>query len=287
MAEIKLVEDYAITTLRNDVRDSLMMAGEQAILLQLYHPGDSDAQPCVECGDDIYKSPEVRCNSCYGTMFEGAVRVAVMVWSLYTDRPAAEKLERTGTYRPDARDVQMEAFPLVSEHDVIVRVSSWSAPGVPETVSGFYELQTVQQRSLRTGNRFGQSTLDVVGQKASLTRLSGDAGITAYPIIGVTFSESTATTPTSSGTPQTVDMPDVKVIYYPIETAPGDEDEAVFVFVQENPEDPWIIQHNLGYDPSVSTIVNNEEVDGDVTYLNEDSLSITFGTPLAGIARLT
>lgn len=38
MTTIKLTESYAINSLRNDVRDALLMAGEWAVLLQLYHP---------------------------------------------------------------------------------------------------------------------------------------------------------------------------------------------------------------------------------------------------------
>ena len=68
MAVIKLVEDYAVTQLRKDVRDSLTMAGEQSVLLRLFHAGDPDAVLCPQCGDDIYKSPEKDCTSCYGTM---------------------------------------------------------------------------------------------------------------------------------------------------------------------------------------------------------------------------
>lgn len=291
MATIKLVEDYSVTHLRNDVRDSLQMAGEQSILLQLYHAGDRDAEPCSACGDDFYKSPEVRCPSCYGTMFEGGVRVAMLVWSLYTDRPEAEKLANKGQYRPDAREVQMEAFPLVGEHDVVVRVSAWTSAGVPASVYGFYELQTVQQRSLRTGNRFGQSSLDVVAQKAQLTELATDAGITNYPIVGRTFLESMYLSPSAPTVPsQAVIAPDMKTIYYPIAqggvlkytTTIGYGVGFPFNFPRTFPT-TITIHHGLGSQNVVTSITDSvtAEVitDIDVVNTDPDTVTITFNNP--------
>lgn len=188
MAVIKLVENYAVSQLRKDVRDSLMMTGEQAVLLQLFHAGDSDAVPCPQCGDSVYKSPETDCYSCYGTMFDGGVRQAMKVWALFTDHVASEQLSQRGTYQVDQRSVQFEAFPTVIEHDVIARVSSWNFDGTPGTVEGFYILQQVTRRSLRTGNRFGQSSTDLVAQKAQLSELSGAVKmIERYPLAGKTF----------------------------------------------------------------------------------------------------
>jgi hypothetical protein len=284
MAEIKLVEDYAITTLRNDVRDSLMMAGEQSILLQLYHAGDTDAVPCSVCGDDLYKSPEVRCTSCYGTMFEGGVRVAMLVWSLYTDRPAKELLAKTGQYRPDAREVQLEAFPIVGEHDVIVRVSSWSSVGVPATVYGFYELQAVQQRSLRTGNRFGQSSSDIVAQKASLTEVATDAGITAYPITGRTFTASSALLPASGNLPaQKVIEPDTRVVFLPIEAAQGSA-RSYRATIGDGTHTSFIVTHGLNNKWVVTSVVNTatgEVVEPDVTNTDANAVTVTFDAPPA------
>jgi hypothetical protein len=290
MGEIKLVEDYSVTHLRNDVRDSLMMAGEQSILLQLYHAGDWDAQPCVYCGDDLYKSPEVECQSCWGTMFEGGVRLAMLVWSLYTDRPASEQLAKTGQYRPDAREVQTEAFPLVGEHDIIVRVSSWTSAGVPATVFGFYELQAVQQRSLRTGNRFGQSRLDVVAQKANITKVSENAGITNYPIIGETFLESVQLKAASSSLPaQAVVGPDVKVIFYP-EVAQGGARKYTTT-IGDGVTTLYTVTHSLGSENVVTSITNTatrEVVDADVINAGANDITIEFAeAPAEGAYTVT
>ena len=296
MAVIKLVENYAVSQLRKDVRDSLMMAGEQAILLQLYHPGDPDAVPCPECGDDIYNSAEPASTSCYGTMFDGGVRQAMKVWALFTDHPASEQLGPRGTYEPDHREIQLEAFPLVAEHDVVVRIRQWDGANNPLVIGGFYLLGAVNQRSLRTGNRFGQSSSDIVAQKAQLAELPlTPHGITSYPIVGQVFEESvqlTAQTPTVAAS--AVVEPDVKVIYFPFVAATGGPAVSTpstpsggMTFTQSIPASVWTIQHTLGYEPNVSIIVNNEEVEAEVDYPNNSVVVINFGVPVAGTARLT
>src|SRR4051812_46155277 len=105
MAVIKLVEDYAVAQLRKDVRDSLTMAGEQSVLLRLFHAQEDDAVPCPQCGDEIYKSPEKNCPSCYGTMFDGGGREAMKVGALFPDPQVNETLGNRGIYEPDHRHV--------------------------------------------------------------------------------------------------------------------------------------------------------------------------------------
>lgn len=293
VAIIKLVEDYSVTALRKDVRDSLMLAGEQSVLLNLFHAGDADAVPCIQCGDDIYHSPEQKCQTCFGTMFEGGVRYAMKVWALFTDHQYTEKLDEKGVVRADHRSVQMEAFPRVGEHDVIVRVPEWSGD-VPLRVEGYYILQQVDQRSLRTGPRAGQYSFDVVGQKANVGELPPHfQGITTFPILGKTFQESvqlsrgTTTTP-----PQAVIQPDVKVIYFPFHDAPGGpqpgaEPPEGFLFTQLIPAATWTIVHPFSHDPDVNIIVGGEEVETDIDYPGPNLVVLTFGQPVAGTARLT
>jgi hypothetical protein len=296
MAVIKLVEDYAVTSLRNDVRDALTMAGEQAILLQLYHPGDPDTVACPQCGDDVYHSAEANCTSCFGTAFDGGVRYAMKVWALFTDHRVSETLAKQGTYEPDRRHVQLEAFPQVAEHDMVVRVQSWDASGNPLTLGGYYELGVVDQRSERTGSRFGQASYDVVAQKADLSQLPANAPITFYPIIGQSFQESAQLNAPVGGIPSATLMPDTRVIYFPLEPAPGglvpDLGGGVepYTFTQPTPVTPWIITHGLGCEPSVSVIVSETGVDelvtADVSYPNLDTVQIDFQVPTAGSARL-
>lgn len=296
MAVIKLVEDYAVTQLRRDVRDSLMMTGEQAVLLELFHPMDSDSVPCPQCGDDIYESPEKDCTTCFGTMFEGGVRKAMKVWALFTDHQVAESLGPRGVYEPDHRSVQLEAFPTVTEHDIIVRVPDWDAAGKVARVEGFYMLKDVTHRSLRTGARAGQYHWDLVAQKAQIAELPDSRhGIVTYPILGRIFEESVELFPTSVAMPtHAVIEPDVKVIYFPFAPEPGGPvaeqpvtSSTGITFTQTIPSATWTIAHNLGYEPNVSIIVGGEEVEAEVDFPNNSVVVISFGTPVAGTARLT
>lgn len=294
MSVIKLVEDYSVRQLRHDVRDSLQMAGEQAILLQTYHAGDPDAVPCPECGDDLYDSAERDCTSCYGTMFSGGVRQAVKVWTLFTDHQINEDLGKQGHYQPDKRSFQFEAFPLVSEHDIVARVRTWNVDGSPAILEGFYLLGEVARRSLRTGNRFGQFWWDVVGQKAQVAELpTRKHGITTYPIVGKTFIDATAATPTAATPLTQIVEPDTRVVYFPFNPATGEPTDGTgnelatgVTFTQTIPQSVWTIEHTLGYNPTVSIIVNDEEVDAEIDYPNNSVVVITFGVPVAGTARL-
>lgn len=291
---IKLVEDYAVAQLRRDVRDSLIMAGEECIVLQLYHAGDADALPCPQCGDDVYKSAEHDCTSCFGTMFDGGVRVATRSWALFTDHEVSEQLGPRGVYRPDQRHIQTEAFPWLNEHDVVVRVRKWDSGHTPLEVEGYYELEKVQRRSLRTGSRFGQWSWDTVAQLAQLSELHPEAmHITDYPVIGKVFEESIMVEPSSERGTFIVVQPDVKVVYFPFQADTGGVvpepqfPSASFVFEQAVPVSIWTINHGLGFKPDVTVIVGGEEVDTDVDYPNNNTVVLTFATPQSGIARLT
>lgn len=292
MAVVKLVEDYSVTQLRRDVRDSLTMAGEECIVLQLFHPGDADAVACPHCGDDVYKSPERDCTSCYGTMFDGGVRLATRSWALFTDHEVSEQLGPRGVYRPDMRHVQLEAFPLLNEHDILVRVRRWNSDHTPLELEGYYELTKVQRRSLRTGSRFGQYSWDTVAQLAQLSELDDSVvWIAQYPVVGEVFEESIELLPPSPAGTFIAIQPDVKVVFFPFQADTGgvipSSGSAASVFNQDTPSSVWTIHHTLGFKPDVTIIVGGEEVEADVDYPNSATVVITFNTPQSGIARLT
>lgn len=280
MAVIKLVEDYAVSQLRKDVRDSLMMAGEQCVVLQLYHPGDPDAVACPQCGDDVYNSPEKGCMSCYGTMFTGGVRQAVKVWSLFTDHQVGEELAKRGVYRPDQREIQFEAFPIVTEHDIVARVRGWGADGTPAVLEGFYMLAAITRRSLRTGNRFGQHTWDVVAQKAQLSELPGALhGITTYPILGRHFTEPVQmSTPSPTLGQNAVVAPDAKVVFFPV-VAETPQVRPYATTIGDGAQTTITVYHNLGTeDVSVTGFMadTGAEVDLDVVHTDTQSITLNF-----------
>jgi hypothetical protein len=188
MTAIKLVETYAINSLRRDVRDALVMGGEQCILLQMYHPEvDTDQPRCPVCQDDVYTGGEGECDICYGTSVEGGVKAARRVHGLFTDHAAAEVYNKQGMWPNDVREIQTEAFPLLLERDVVVRITDWNTNNTPAAVEGFYNIAAVVRTSLRTGTRSGQQGWDVVGQRAAITKMNQSMPITQYPVVGVDF----------------------------------------------------------------------------------------------------
>jgi len=184
---LKLVENFAVAQMRRDIRDALQSYGEQAIVLGLRHEiADGDAERCL-CDDDIYNEGEGDCGVCYGTRFADPVKKVAKVWAVFTDQVADEEFAKTGVWEPDVREIQTEAFPLLMQHDFVVRVRRWTADGQAAEVEGFYLVQKVTTDSLRTGNRFGQYVWDVVGQKASVTKVPNSVAITRYPVLGHDF----------------------------------------------------------------------------------------------------
>ena len=60
-----------------------------------------------------------------------------------------------------------------------------------------------------------------------------------------------------------------------------------YVFIQSTPSATWNITHNLGKFPSVSVVDSaNTVVYGDIDYINENSLTITFSAAFGGKAYM-
>lgn len=61
---------------------------------------------------------------------------------------------------------------------------------------------------------------------------------------------------------------------------------ASFEFTQAAPATPWVVNHSLNCYPSVTIIVGGEETDADVVYGSLNQVTISFGSPQSGVARL-
>lgn len=185
---INLVENYAVNQARQAVRDSLQAHGEQCIVLQMYHRfSDTDMPLCPYCTDDIYNGSGELCTICWGTTIQGGVKQAAKVWGLFTDNVEGENYGKRGVWQADNREFQTEAFPLLMQHDYVVRIRRWNPNGTPAELEGFYAIKEVTKDSMRTGTRFGQSANDIIGQKAQISELSSITNIAKYPVIGVPF----------------------------------------------------------------------------------------------------
>lgn len=61
-----------------------------------------------------------------------------------------------------------------------------------------------------------------------------------------------------------------------------------FNYTQQTPLNTWVIAHNLGYKPSVSTLsVGGVVMLGSVTHLSDNVVQIDFNTPVSGSAHLS
>lgn len=66
-----------------------------------------------------------------------------------------------------------------------------------------------------------------------------------------------------------------------------DDADKTFVFVQNTPANPWIINHNLKKFPSVSMVLSTGQMGiADVRYIDEDNLTITFSGDESGKAYM-
>jgi hypothetical protein len=66
-----------------------------------------------------------------------------------------------------------------------------------------------------------------------------------------------------------------------------DAADKTFVFTQDAPANPWIINHNLKKFPSVSMVLSTGQMGiADVRYIDEDNLTITFSGDESGKAYM-
>jgi hypothetical protein len=71
-------------------------------------------------------------------------------------------------------------------------------------------------------------------------------------------------------------------MFYPFPT--GDK---TFVFTQDTPANPWIIEHDLDKFPSVTMVLSTGQVGmADIVYIDENNLTITFSGDESGKAYL-
>ncbi|QIG58325.1 hypothetical protein SEA_SKOG_173 [Gordonia phage Skog] len=190
MAKIELIEPYAVRQARQHIRDSLMSHGEEVILLHTYHVNeDQDKHPrCPACWDDIYEQNSKQdCPTCFGTTFQGGIKQALRAWAIFTDAQDTETTSKRGVWNPREVTMHTEHLPDLWKRDFVVRVNGWTPDHRPTGVAGIWVMREVTNESLRTGNRLGQTSFDIVGQRADMTKLSEDMPIFRYPVVGERF----------------------------------------------------------------------------------------------------
>lgn len=69
---------------------------------------------------------------------------------------------------------------------------------------------------------------------------------------------------------------------------PGNFNTAIFNYVQSSPASSWLINHNLGYQPTIVKVksVGGVEVEAEVIHINNNQVQINFNTNFAGSAQM-
>jgi len=68
---------------------------------------------------------------------------------------------------------------------------------------------------------------------------------------------------------------------------PGTNASTTYTFNQTTPVSVWTVAHNLGRFPSATVVDSaNNEVDGDLQYIDSNNLTLTFSAPFSGEAYL-
>jgi hypothetical protein len=273
---IKLVENYAVSMARHDVRDSLQMHGERCIVLAMYHnyADKEDFPACPYCTDDVYTGSGKLCTVCFGTSIQGGVKQAALVWGMFTDDVKDEKASSRGLWKTDEREFHTQHTPLLVEHDYVVRVRRWNDDYTPAEIEGYYGIRAVTQNSLRTGDRFGQTTADIVGQRAQISRVSDAVDIAKYPVIGVSFSAATDANPTPL--PPPIVAPNSMVVIPPVSTA------KYAYTIGDGASTTITINHMLGTKELVVQlydVASGEQVDTNVYASTISSVTLTFQDP--------
>jgi len=295
MSIVKLTEPYTVTYLRSCVRDSLQYHGERAVLLSMYREED-DVQRCPRCASSEYLDAEEQCPVCYGTSWfseatgQGGVKMAAVAWCQFTDHVVTEQYGQFGTLEADQRQVQCEAFPMLVEHDYIVRVRQWGDNNTVVRAGEFFEVTAVTRNSLRTGPQYGQTWRDVIGQAATVNWVPPRTkGVTAFPVEGWSFPDRNVG---SSAPPNPVPAsppsgpPVAPPPGTPFLPGAGGGSPQMITYTQTAPSALWTVAHALGHDPEVTVVVDGQAVSADVSYPSPGLVLIAFGSPQSGVAVL-
>ncbi|QZE10461.1 hypothetical protein SEA_SCOOBYDOOBYDOO_115 [Mycobacterium phage ScoobyDoobyDoo] len=187
MPRIDLIEPYAIRFARQSIKDALMMHGEECILVHMYHVNEvpRDQPRCPACYDDIYKQGSTfDCTRCYGTTFDGGVADYARAWAIFTDAQDDEDQDKRGLWHPQPRSVHTEWFPDLWKRDYLIRVSKWAPDHRVLEIDSVYTVKEAWNESIRTGNAFGQTSLDAISQRADIDRVAEQMPIYRFPVLG-------------------------------------------------------------------------------------------------------
>ena len=162
-----------------------------------------------------------------------------------------------------------------------------NGPGLPSSSIGIpsdYYLDTL------TDILYGPKTSSWPSSGTSLKGSVGPAGPTGYSV----YTGTSAPNNSLGNNGDTYIQSTANLIYSKISGIWTNAQEIVsksnwsYTYEQQSNSTVWNITHNLGYKPSVDIIdYGNNNIEGDISYTNTNSLTITLSAPASGYAYLT
>lgn len=77
------------------------------------------------------------------------------------------------------------------------------------------------------------------------------------------------------------------MFHYAVDAAETDPAwPGTFIFEQSTPATVWAVTHHFGVRPSVTVLAGAAELEAEVSHVDDENLTITFGAPTAGVAYL-
>ena len=140
-----------------------------------------------------------------------------------------------------------------------------------------------------SGNDVINYLLTLVGRSVILARLDNLNNFGVYKLVSLTVDAGDANLYNAVFTPITANGNITADKYYGFAIYPAIEtgDDLNFIYTQSTPSATWNITHDLGKFPSVSVVDSaNTQVYGNVDYINDNSLTLTFTSAFSGKAYL-
>lgn len=182
---IRVPEPYASNQMYSRIKEASQILGEEFIALSMYHVNrDEENQPRCACFDSDYGANQsATCPYCYATTFAGGIKEVWRVWGIMTDDDEDETKSKNGVWMKEGHQVQLEPWPELIQNDYILRVKQWdTSRQAPLILGSFYVISSMQDVTLRTGNRYGGSAEDRIAQKATISLLPESHPINTFQV---------------------------------------------------------------------------------------------------------
>jgi hypothetical protein len=314
-------EHWAVTQEQERHNQVLWEYGELAIFALLWHLEDFTAglvgrcQTCylgetsvqARISEAYGQGDQYKCKDCFGTTFEGGYKAIIVRPTLFSDTDKDQKTHSRGLVNADEVDIESTADFRIRTGDYCIRA----------TGDRFF-LRVPQRVTLRTG--FGvpwQSTAAVTYSHARAVIEDPEdvsyiippdndrardilVAVARYPLNRSQYEDIRAPlipedVPPADIEPDEDDMSIIQVQGPEGPAGPAGPTGSTgtsggsYEYSQGSPAATWSIAHDLGYRPAGVRVIDSagNDVEGVVSYPDDDRVTITFGGPFSGTAYLS